>query len=136
MRESDCGQICLISSAALGYSCKIEDVRKRITELDNDRERVFVAEADGKAVGYIHAEHYKTLYMEKLVNILGLAVLEEYRKIGAGRALLTEAENWAKAEGAAGVRLNSGAQRTEAHRFYRNSGYTMEKEQKRFLKWF
>ena len=46
------------------------------------------------------------------------------------------AERWAKEMGAAGVRLNSGAGRTEAHAFYRHIGYTSEKQQLRFLKEF
>lgn len=46
------------------------------------------------------------------------------------------AENWAKEIGAKGVRLNSGASRTEAHAFYRHIGYTSEKQQIRFLKEF
>ena len=32
------------------------------------------------------------------------------------------------------LRLNSGAQRLEAHRFYRNRGFDNEKDQKRFIK--
>lgn len=46
------------------------------------------------------------------------------------------AENWAKEIGATGVRLNSGADRTNAHAFYRNIGYEVKKQQIRFLKEF
>ena len=46
------------------------------------------------------------------------------------------AEDWARENGAVGVRLNSGGQRKEAHAFYRAVGYHSEKEQLRFLKMF
>lgn len=69
-----------------------------------------------------------------MANVLGLAVSEEYRNQGLGRALLTAAEEWAKGKNIFEMRLNSGAKRKEAHCFYRNLGYTDEKEQIRFIK--
>ena len=46
------------------------------------------------------------------------------------------AENWAKEIGATGVWLNSGADRTTAHAFYRHIGYEAKKQMIRFLKKF
>lgn len=79
---------------------------------------------------------YESIYLSPLVNILGLAVRASCRGKGIGRSLMAVAERWAKEMGAAGVRLNSGAGRTEAHAFYRHIGYTSEKQQLRFLKEF
>ncbi len=69
-------------------------------------------------------------------NIMGIAVSSSFRKKGAGRALLKAVEDWAQKDGAAGVRLASGAERTGALAFYRRCGYTGGKRQIRFQKMF
>ena len=118
----------------LGYSCDPKLVKIRLTNLDKERECVFVAVQDNIVTGFIHVEKYEMLYHQAMANVLGLAVSEEYRHQGLGRALLTAAEKWAIERGISEMRLNSGGRRKEAHCFYRNSGYTDEKEQIRFIK--
>ena len=134
--ENDCEEIAAVCCGALGYECTAEEVKQRLTEADEDREAVFAAVCDGSTIGFIHVEKYVTLYCEPLANILGLAVSPDYQRKGAGAALLNEAERWARENGASGVRLNSGAQRTQAHDFYRAQGYSSEKKQLRFMKTF
>lgn len=97
---------------------------------------VLVAEEDGTLAGYIHLEDYDTLYFPHMKNILGLIVLPEYRGKGIASALLAEAENWAKAAGASGIRLDSGIERVCAHVCYRKAGYTEQKLHKYFKKLF
>lgn len=130
----DASGICAISSNDLGYSCSEALVQKRLQELDCKREVIYVAEIDGKLVGYVHAEIYKLLYFESMVNILGLAVSTEYRRQGIGRALMLQAESWAKKQGIRKIRLNSGGERKEAHEFYRAQGFDSEKAQICFMK--
>ena len=130
----DAFAICNISCADLGYDCSCEFVSTRISNLDKEREKVFVAEVNGIVVGYIHAEKYQTLYAEPMINILGLAVSSEFRRRGIGGALLKHAECWANEVGIHRIRLNSGATRKEAHSFYRAMGYNNEKGQIRFIK--
>ena len=132
----DAEAIAVICSEDLGYSCSDTLVRAKLSELDKSREAVFAAELGGSVIGYVHVERYDTLYMETLANILGLAVRNDSRRLGAGRMLIRAAEDWAREHGAVGVRLNSGGQRKEAHAFYRAVGYLSEKEQLRFLKMF
>lgn len=128
--------IAAISREDLGYDCSDELVRLKLEKLDTSREAVFAAVCDNCVIGYVHAEKYDTLYFETLVNILGLAVKSDSRRIGAGRRLMEAAECWAKENGAVGVRLNSGITRTGAHDFYRAVGYNSEKQQMRFMKKF
>lgn len=125
-----------ITAEGLGYDCAPEMIARNIAALDRSHARLFVAVIDGGVVGFVEPQVYEAVYFASLVNILGLAVREACRGQGIGKALMDAAENWAKEIGATGVRLNSGATRTNAHDFYRHIGYTTEKQQIRFLKEF
>ena len=130
----DYKDICKICCDDLGYNCSEELVKERLKGLDKNNERVLVAVYNSEVVGYLHAQIYKTLYFEELINFLGLAVSKEYRNKKVGTRLVNEIENWAKENGIKKVRVNSGFSRNEAHEFYRSLGYNNEKEQIRFLK--
>ena len=130
----DYKDICKICCDDLGYNCSEELVKERLEGLDKNNERVLVAVYNSEVVGYLHAQIYKTLYFEELINFLGLAVSKEYRNKKVGTRLVNEIENWAKENGIKKVRVNSGFSRKEAHEFYRSLGYNNEKEQIRFLK--
>ncbi len=133
---TDCESIYLISKNDLGYDFPLEKTAKRLEMiLKSDRDKIFVAEVEGKVVGYIHAADYEVIYAPSMKNILGLAVNSDYRRLGAGKALLAAAENWAKETGSAGVRLCSGAERKGAHEFYKKCGYECSKEQLNFKKY-
>ena len=134
--ETDYSAIAKIGREAMGYEESTDglvqiNLRKA---LQKDDECVFVAVCGEEIAGFIHAELYELLYYPAMVNILGLAVSEEYRRLGAGTKLLAAAEAWAKAHGVDAIRLNSGITRKNAHDFYRRNGFADEKEQKRFLK--
>lgn len=130
----DYKDICEICCDDLGYNCSEELVKERLKGLDKNNERVLVAVYNSEVVGYLHAQIYKTLYFEELINFLGLAVSKEYRNKKVGTRLVNEIENWAKENGIKKVRVNSGFSRKEAHEFYRSLGYNNEKKQIRFLK--
>ena len=130
----DYKDICKICCDDLGYNCSEELVKERLEGLDKNNERVLVAVYNSEVVGYLHAQIYKTLYFEELINFLCLAVSKEYRNKKVGTKLVNEIENWAKEKGINKVRVNSGFSRKEAHEFYRSLGYNNEKEQIRFLK--
>ena len=135
-RPEDGVAIAEITAEGLGYHCAPEVIARNIAALDRNHARLFVAETDGGVVGFVEPQVYEAVYFAPLVNILGLAVRKSCRGQGIGRALMKAAESWAKEIGATGVRLNSGATRTNAHGFYRHIGYTTEKQQIRFLKEF
>lgn len=118
----------------LGYPCETTLVKHRLENLQAGEEIVFVAEINGTVVGFVHADKYRCLYYETALNILGLAVLPAWQKQGLGTQLINAVEDWAKENQIHVIRLNSGASRTNAHRFYRSLGYDSEKEQLRFLK--
>ncbi len=132
--KSDSAEIAEILRNDLGYDCSEEMVKRKLSNLDARREAVFVAELCGQVTGIVHVEKYELLYFDTLANILGLAVCSACRRRGIGKRLMQAAECWAKENGAVGVRVNSGASRTEAHEFYRSLGYVSEKAQLRFMK--
>jgi len=133
-RIEDYKDICKICCDDLGYNCSEELVKERLEGLDKNNERVLVAVYNSEVVGYLHAQIYKTVYFEELINFLGLAVSKEYRNKKVGTRLVNEIENWSKENGIKKVRVNSGFSRKEAHEFYRSLGYNNEKKQIRFLK--
>ena len=122
---------------ALGYEYPFADTEKRLhTIMANPSHCIFVAELDGVVAGYIHLEDYDTLYFDSLKNVLALTVLPEFRRRGVATHLLSKADEWAKATGASGIRLDSGIERVGAHACYRHNGYQEVKLHKYFKKLF
>jgi predicted N-acetyltransferase YhbS len=137
-RPEDAERISEISLVSLGYASTPEDTRRRlIATLANPNHFLRVAEDDeGRAIGYIHACDYDSLFADPLKYVMALAVDPQSQGRGIGKALLTACEDWAKADGAAGVRLSSGSDRLAAHQFYLHQGYKIRKEQKSIWKVF
>lgn len=132
----DYREICSLS-AELGYSYPAEKIEQRIRFiLENTEDIILVADAGGKAVGYIHASPYYLMYHDPIMNILGFVVTEEKRGAGIGHLLITEVERLGKERGFTGFRLTSGDYRTGAHRFYEKHGYTTNKTSKKYTKSF
>ncbi len=88
---------------------------------------LFVAEYDGKIVGYIFGwierrskNYWKT---SKYGYICDLFVKEEYRKKGIGKALLKEAEEWFKKRGISKIFLEVYFD-NPAREYYMRQGYS------------
>lgn len=123
----------------LGYDYEVELVRQRIKKIlscTNDKILVAVDMEQYSVIGYIHASPYELLYCDSLINILGLVVDKEKRNIGIGKELIQSIEIWAKQNNYLGIRLVSGSDRVNAHKFYEHCGFTNRKEQKNFIKIF
>lgn len=134
---SDSAAIFELNKNEMGYDYPIEQTERKLRLLLSKPEnKIFVAECDEKVIAYVHANDYDVIYAPHMKNIMGIAVCENYKHLGIGKALLTAVEDWAKVSGAAGVRLVSGASRTGAHEFYRRCGYGGDKKQINFKKIF
>lgn len=135
LQPSDFEAIYQLNRDEMGYDYPLDATIEKLQRLINSAaDRIYVAIADDRVVGYVHANDYDTIYAPHMKNIMGIAVSSYYKRMGIGRALLTEVERWAKQTGAAGVRLVSGSSRTAAHSFYRSCGYTENKTQLNFSK--
>lgn len=134
---SDYIRIYELNKNAFGYEYPFDQTKARISKiLPRPTDKLYVACFDEKVVGYIHGSDYECTYSDSLKNILAIAVDEEYRGKGIGKALLCAVEDWAKKDGCCGVRLVSGFNRMGAHEFYLHCGYIERKQQKNFIKYF
>lgn len=134
---SDSYDIYHINKTSLGYDYDYEKQKKKIEAvLNDDSQVIFVADIGNKVVGYIHLTNYDVIYADNFKNCLGLAVDNDYKRKGIGSALLKQGEEWAKENGAVGIRLCSGMERDKAHEFYLSQGYVCNKLQKNLKKIF
>ena len=137
---SDAEEIQKICKIALGYDVDISTVKNQINKLscDNKHHIIAVYEDDNiqKAIGFVHAQVYESVYSDTGLNILGLAVDPKFQGNGVGKKIMYYIEKYALDNNMAFIRLNSANYRLEAHKFYENIGYTSDKLQKRFIKIF
>ncbi len=137
VEHSDADDIYYINKTSLGYDYDSEKQKNKIySTINDDTQIIFVASIGNKVVGYIHLVNYDVIYADNYKNCLGLAVDNDYRRIGIGSALLKKGEIWAKENGAVGIRLCSGIERENAHKFYLSQGYVENKIQKNLKKVF
>ena len=96
----DATSIQRINAESLGY-----DFDRKATEaqlkrlLENDQHLILVAEESGQVIGYAHAASYDCLYFPSLLNLLALAVAQDFQGRGHGRALMQALRDEGKAAG-------------------------------------
>ena len=133
----DAQRIAMLNKNEFGYEYPLKKTADRITEIiAKSSDRIYVVCDDKIVVGYVHACDYEGTYFEHQKNIMAIAIDSAYQGKGLGRMLMNEVESWAKQENCAGVRLVSGLNRQEAHKFYERCGYKLRKTQKNYIKIF
>jgi GNAT superfamily N-acetyltransferase len=133
-RISDATDIARLTTD-LGYEPAPPDVASRLSRiLERADQDFFLAETDGRPVGWIHVAVLESVESEPFAMIAGLVVDRDHRRAGVGRLLTARAEEWAAAQGCSLVRLWSSAGRTAAHTFYEQLGYANIKTQYAFVK--
>ena len=136
----DAQEVAEICKAALGYDVDVENVKRQIEKLTNDKKQHIIIgyedENTRKIIGFVHAQMYESFYSDLGLNILGLAVNPDFQGRGIGRKLMKRLEQYAEENSISFIRLNSAMKREDAHNFYERIGYTCDKVQKRFIKFF
>jgi ribosomal protein S18 acetylase RimI-like enzyme len=121
--------------AELGYPSEGAALARRLERLLSDPAHVLlVAEESGVILGWIHAQEFLSLASEPAGLITGLVVDPAHRRLGVGRALLSEVETWSRARGLGVLRLRVNKRRGAAQVFYRQAGFEFAKEQLQFKK--
>ena len=118
----------------LGYPCTREDAAARLRQLaDDPDQQVLVADRHGCLIGLLALDVMYYLPLGALTcRITALSVADTEQRRGIGKRLLKEAEQRARAAGAARLELTSALPRHDAHAFYRACGF--EESALRFVK--
>lgn len=110
----------------LGYPLTLSEAAERIALVAGDpRQRLLLAERDG-AICALIALHmiYSIANGADLARVTALVVAPAWRRLGVGRRLLREVEALSRRAGVPRIEVTSGAQREQAHAFYRGCGYS------------
>jgi predicted N-acetyltransferase YhbS len=128
--EADAVSIAQLSTT-LGYDAEPKLIASRLRAiLGSDADLMIVAEDSQRAVvGWLQAHAAHIVESGFRVEITGLIVSPGQRRRGVGRALVKEAERWAKAIAAEAIVVRSNVQRVESHAFYPALGYAATKTQ-------
>lgn len=137
---------CMISDAAfirelckdhLGYDYPMEKFEENLRKLmAAPNHLLLVAENQNQLLGFVHASDMYVIYGPPTKLLSAIAVDEKYRGYGVAHALIEAVEKWAKDSGVSGIRLYSGAERSDANAFYKHNGYEFVKAEMQFLKTF
>lgn len=129
-RAEDADEIARLSGE-LGYPVSAAVMRSRLsTVLASASDMVRVCEdGDGAVIGWLQARAASTVESGLRVEIQGLVVAGIARRAGVGRALVAEAERWARARSADTLVVRSNVRRAESHRFYPAVGFSLVKTQ-------
>ncbi len=119
----------------LGYPTGAGDVERRLRNAGGEGHAVFVAETHGgRTVGWVQVCARTILVSDRHGEVEGLVVDREWRSKGVGRALMKQAEEWARKTGCTSVSLRSNVVREGARPFYESMGYEVVKTQWAFRK--
>ena len=123
----------IILAQQLGYEVDDNYLLGRIIH-STDTEIVYVAELEGKVIGWIDCIITSTYLHEPHCEIAGLVVDENTRSKGIVERLVQTAEHWAKEKGINEITVRSNVKRERAHKFYIRHGYTIVKQSMIFSK--
>lgn len=124
LKRSDYEDVYELIKNSLGYENDREKLFARLDKMNGGIYHTYVAEIDGRAVGFIGFCVMSAYEFEgDYIRVLALAADENYRGMGVGTALLKAAEDFAAENGMELFALNSGMSRTDAHKFYENRGF-------------
>ncbi len=108
----------------LGYDIAADELARRFAAVAaTDGHQVFLAERAGAVLGLVHVFFRPALEKPVEAIIQAMVVHEDHQCLGIGRKLMTQAEDWARAEGLPSVYLHTNVIRDHARAFYAKLGY-------------
>lgn len=117
--------ICNLIDSELGYDVSCEDLKTRISQMQEDGNYIiFTAVDDEKNVGFVGLQISLAFEIPgKYMRIISLAVARDSQRQGVGSALSQEAEKYANENSISTILVNSGLKRTEAYQFYEKQSF-------------
>jgi ribosomal protein S18 acetylase RimI-like enzyme len=103
------------------YISAMEDAADVFSK-DKESSGVFLAVANGNAVGYIYVQYYA---WNQLCQIQGLAVSPEFQRQGVASSLVARAEAFAISKNARGIYVDTPTTNMDGRKFYEAVGYQL-----------
>jgi ribosomal protein S18 acetylase RimI-like enzyme len=99
-----------------------------LNQISDENVGLFVAETGGQVVGLVHVLVRDTppipiLVPRRVASIDSIGVEQRFTRAGIGRALMRQAEQWARDQGASAIELSVYEFNQAAQALYRNLGY-------------
>jgi GNAT superfamily N-acetyltransferase len=111
-------------STQLGYPTTAKEMLRRLAQvLQLEDHAVYVAESDGRVVGWGHVCVRPLVQVDRAAEIEGLVVDEVCRGQGIGRLLIRQIERWVREKGCNTIYVRSNIIRERAHGFYQGLGH-------------
>ncbi len=105
MSVGDAGAVAFLNRE-MQYHSEPEEIVARFRSITSQPgNALFVAENDGKVVGWAHAREVELLQLGAYVALVGLAVHSDARRERVGAALVQACRAWAQGRGHADLRL-------------------------------
>ena len=118
----------------LGYETPLAHVEAVLQARGEDRAILVAVVPRAGVVGWTFVSREDTLIAIRRAEIHGLVVEDEFRSHRIGEMLVEAAEEWARKQGCAELRLLANVVRERAHTFYSRLGYDILKTEYVFQK--
>ena len=113
--------------AQLGYELNSNEVERRYNAVkERGDHAVFVAEEDGRIIGFLHVYERPAFDKPPEVIVQAIVIDQSLRRTGIGKTIMSMAERWALERGYSSIALTSNISRSGAHSFYNRLGYKIE----------
>jgi GNAT superfamily N-acetyltransferase len=99
------------------------DYARKMQQVFRDGAEMCVAVSAGRVVALAVFREFENTHVGRRFYVDDLVTDESDRSAGAGKALIDYLEKTARQRGCPGLDLESGTQRTRAHRFYFREGF-------------
>lgn len=118
-------------SAQWGYIASLEEIASGLSSIfQHPDHKVIILQQGGKTMGWIHGIYSLRIASDPFVEIAGLVVDAQHRKMGMGKSLIEEILQWAKSKNCSHIRVRCQVMRKEANIFYSRLGFQEVKQQK------
>ena len=118
-------------SVQWGYQSPYEKIKRLLNEiLHNKDHAIFVLFHENKMIGWIHGIYSLRVESDPFVEIGGLIVDKDFRRLGSGKLLVDKIVEWSLLRNCHLIRVRCNIIRREANAFYGAIGFKEIKQQK------